>query len=135
MTDELSAKDQKLLDILERANVEMPAPTPPVPKTNSQTWHIKAESEKGCFQWLVDEDGSIVDCPYHLRGYWIGRLVDMDKLLNKEGPKLIVRCNITNHLDEVYTTSLQVDASNLDRLPEYVYDAPYTGGLYDFTSL
>lgn len=128
MADGLDIDEVKLEQALKEAN----SPSSNL-KTNSQVWHIWGESAKGCFQWLVREDGTIIDCPYHLRGYWIDRQVDMDKLLDHKSPKLFVTCAVSGHLDEIRTTSLKVEQSDENLLPDYAYDTAYIGGLYDLT--
>lgn len=127
MADELSRSDDELEAMLADANK-------PSTKTNSQVWHVTAESAKGCFQWLVESDGSIVDSPYHLRGYWIGRKVDMNLLLDEVPPTIVVTCQVSGHVDKIRTDKLNVVTTDLTQLSEYAYNEPYTGGLYDLTS-
>lgn len=121
--------DDDLMQALEEAN---PADTNPT-SNEPPLWHVTASGTKGQFQWLVNNDGDIVDCPYHLRGYWLGRKVDLDLLLAKTNPKIIVTCDLSGHIDEIRATTLDVveAPSGMSQLPDYVYDQPYTGGLYD----
>lgn len=136
MANKLDDKKEKdLMHILERANEPLPEAEPAsIPKNQSQTWHIRAESSKGCFQWIVDADGNIIDCPYFLRGYWIGRQVDMVRLLEHKPPVIFVRCQTTGHVDEIKTSALEVYECHLTTIPDYDYNEPYTGGLYDIRS-
>lgn len=96
-----------------------------------ERWHVIGKSPKGEFQWIIDSDGAFVDCPYYLRGYWLGRKVNLDLLLSKSNPSIIVTCDMTGHQDEIKTETLTVTPTELTVLPEYVLDQPYTGGLYD----
>lgn len=97
---------------------------------HSERWHVIGKSAKGEFEWIIDSNGAFVDCPYHLRGYWAGRRVNVDLLLSNS-PSILVTCVTTGKQDKIKTESLTVVPTKSRLLPKNTLNQPYTGGLYD----